>query len=155
MGWFADNIEGSLQHWFGSLMVVYDGDPAPAALAAPAGAALQLAEQAVRGAEREPAAAASQDEQQQQQLKEPQEQQQAGHQEKQGQLHLADSAESVQNSTVGDAADGERCCCPTGASTTSLQQLDEQDGQGGPQRYMFGFQPRKLAAAARALSTGC
>lgn len=34
MNWFAENIEGSLKHWFGSLTVVYDGDAAHAAAAA-------------------------------------------------------------------------------------------------------------------------
>ena len=27
MRWFEKNVEGCLQHWFGSLTVVYDGDP--------------------------------------------------------------------------------------------------------------------------------
>jgi hypothetical protein len=36
MAWFADNIEGALHAWFGSLTVVYDGDDAAAAAVAAA-----------------------------------------------------------------------------------------------------------------------
>jgi hypothetical protein len=38
MRWFEANVEDSLRHWFGSLTVVYDGDPhAPAAPRAKSG----------------------------------------------------------------------------------------------------------------------
>lgn len=38
MRWFEANVEGALQHWFGSLTVVYDGDPAAPSAGRPAAA---------------------------------------------------------------------------------------------------------------------
>jgi hypothetical protein len=39
MAWFETNLEDSLRHWFGGLIVVYDGDPNAPSAAPPAPAA--------------------------------------------------------------------------------------------------------------------
>jgi hypothetical protein len=50
MRWFEKNVEGCLQHWFGSLTVVYDGDPNALSSAAAPGTSAVTAAAADNGA---------------------------------------------------------------------------------------------------------
>lgn len=59
MRWFERNVEDSLRHWFGSLTVVYDDDPALAATASAAKGAAKSATAATKGAVAKSATAAA------------------------------------------------------------------------------------------------
>jgi hypothetical protein len=130
MAWFADNIEGALQAWFGSLTVVYDGDAAAAALAATAAGA------DATGAKEVSCSTTTADKQQQQQ----------------GLSGFSAGDESVSELSGG-------CSSSSSDSLQDQAQQDQEPGAAQPQqedkqdavpqqqqqrRYIFGFQPHGL-----------
>jgi hypothetical protein len=131
MAWFADNIEGALQAWFGSLTVVYDGDAAAAALAA-----TPASPDATGATEVACSTAATADEQQQQQ----------------GMIGTSAGDESASECSRG-------CGSSSSDSLQDQAQQEQQPGaeqmqqdkqnadpqqQQQQQRYIFGFQPHGL-----------
>jgi hypothetical protein len=130
MAWFADNIEGALQAWFGSLTVVYDGDAAAAALAATAAGADATGAKA--------SGTATADEQQQQGVC--------------GTFAEDESASDCSGGFGSSSSDSlqDQVQQEQQQDAEEQQQQDKQDGdqqtqqQQQQQRYIFGFQPHGL-----------
>ncbi|WIA28105.1 hypothetical protein OEZ86_010685 [Tetradesmus obliquus] len=120
MAWFADNIEGALQAWFGSLTVVYDGDAAAAALAAAAAAADTSTTTTL-------------------------EKQGADLQQQQGVDGDSASDESAPE-CCGGGSSSSSDSLQTQAQQQQQQGTDEQQDkqEEAKQRYIFGFQPHGL-----------
>lgn len=145
MNWFADNIEGSLKHWFGSLTVVYDGDPLDAAAAAPAVASEKDGDNS-SGSTSALGAADNQSQAQQ-----------GGAALDAGSVAGRAPCADSENMSMFAEADSDRCSIPASgvdASVTVDSDLSQQDNsqpqqsqeqqQQGPKHYMFGFQPHGL-----------